>query len=98
MLSGWCAQAKPRTNRNADQFSRTITNEPGRAAGLTTRPEFRVAADSIGSNGMRTNQRHVEPDLHVVKQLAVLMSQRRPTSSRRTVTCPGSARRHGLCR
>jgi ParB/RepB/Spo0J family partition protein len=36
-------QAKPETIRNADQFSRTITNEPGRAAGRTTHPEFRVA-------------------------------------------------------
>ena len=28
---------------NPDHFSRTITNEPGRAAGRTTHPEFRVA-------------------------------------------------------
>jgi len=36
-------QAKPQTICNADQFSRTIPNEPGRAAGRTTHPEFRVA-------------------------------------------------------
>ncbi len=29
--------------RNADYFSRTIVKEPGRAAGRTTHPEFRVA-------------------------------------------------------
>ena len=49
-----------------DYFSRTITNEPGRAAGRTTHPEFRVALQPppcrvVPSSGPLTGTDNVEP-------------------------------------
>jgi len=50
----------------ADQFSRTIANEPGRAAGRTTHPEFRVALQPspcrvVPSSGPVTGTDSVDP-------------------------------------
>src|SRR5262249_61386868 len=54
------------TTRDADQFSRTIVNEPGRAAGRTTHPEFRVALQPspcrvVPSSGPVTGTDSVDP-------------------------------------
>jgi len=52
--------------RNGDYFSRTITQEPGRAAGRTTHPEFRVALQPspcrvVPSSGTVTGTDSVDP-------------------------------------
>ena len=82
---------------NADQFSRTIVKEPGRAAGRTTHPEFRVALQPspcrvVPSSGPVTGTDSVVPS---AERKTPSLALRRPHRAERvklrknTVPTPG---------